>query len=310
MTAPTLEKYDADTGPDDFLQADEPPEPEAPEGVSAGDDAGEGDAPYGWTRDRETGQLRPKRRPGRPKTPPGADEVTAGPPVARAEDRPPGTPHRPRFGGLGLGHTTLGPPAEDVPMPKGGVIAAGVNKAYRRAGKILRAFDRDLGEAFIACTKREEGDDADELTVGEGWENLCKVNPRVRRWVTRAIASGAVGDLIMAHAPIGIAFMMKPLVQKLLPFDRLIASMAEPDDDTPEGEGSADTGGMTADDFEQMRTLAEQQARRMAERMGMNVTAEDMAAASAQAAEKLPPAFRRQQAPRGQSRAKRRSGAR
>jgi hypothetical protein len=96
---------------------------------------------------------------------------------------------------------------------------------------------------------------------------------------------------------------MKPLVQKLIPFERLIGSMAEPDEDTPEGEGDL-PGGMTGADFESMKTLAEQQARQMAERMGMQVSDEDLAAASAQAAGQMPPAFRRHQ-PRNQSRAKR-----
>ena len=289
MTATITENYDAEVSADDFLTADEPPDPDVP--------AGEDDAPYGWTRDRESGELRPKKRPGRPGKPPGAEEIAAGPPVARADDRPPGPGKR--------GRGRAAPVADaDVPMPKGGVIAAGVNKAYRRAGKIVRAFDRELGEAIISCTRRELDDDADELTVGEGWEQLCRTNPRVRRAVLKAIAGGAIGDLVMAHAPIGIAFMMKPMVQRLIPLGRLVESMAEPDDDTPDGEGSADTGGMTPSDFEDMRRMAEQQAQKMAERMGMDVTPEQMAEASAQAAQQMPPAFRRQQ-PRNQSRAKR-----
>jgi hypothetical protein len=234
--------------------------------------------------------------------------VIAGTPVSHAGDKAPGE-HRRHLLSDWLGqHDHDGPAAGDVPMPKGGVLAAGINKLYRRAGKVIRAFDPELGAAVIACTYRDAGDDADELTVGEGWENLCRTNPRVRRWWMRAIAGGAVGDLFMAHAPIGIAFMMKPMVRKLIPLDRLISSMAEPDDDTPEGEGEL-PGGMTEADFGAMQALAEQQARRMAAKMGMTVSDEDLAAASAQAAEKMPPAFRRQQ-PRGQSRAQRRAGAR
>lgn len=285
MTATLDEKYDADTSPEDFLTAEEPPEPDTP--------AGEGEAPYGWTRDRGTGEMRPKKRPGRPAAPPGADEVTRGEPVARAADRPPDAGKRGRV------HVA----DADVPMPKGGVIAAGVNKLYRRAGKIVRVFDAEIGEAFIACTRRDPDDEADELTVGEAWENLCRTNPRVRRAVLKAIAGGAAGDLFMAHAPIAIAFFMKPLVQKLIPFERLIGSMAEPDEDTPEGEGDL-PGGMTGADFESMKAMAEQQARQMAERMGMQVSDEDLAAASAQAAGQMPAAFRRQR-PRNQSRAKR-----
>jgi hypothetical protein len=298
MTATITENYDAGTGPDDFLIADEPPEPEVT--------AGQEDAPYGWTRDRQSGELRPKRSPGRPKTPPAADEVTAGPEVSRAADRPPGAPSRtlPWFTGRAPGSS----PAAEPVMPKGGVIAAGVNKLYRRAGKILRVFDPEMGAAFIACTRRDTGDDADELTVGEAWENLCRTNPRVRRFVLKAIAGGAAGDLIMAHAPIGIAFMMKPLVQKLIPFERLISSVAEPDDDTPDGEGDL-PGGMTAADFGEMQAAAEQQARRMAERMGMTVSEEELAEASAKAAGQMPPAFRRQQ-PNRQSRASRKTSHR
>jgi hypothetical protein len=285
MTVTAEEKYDAEVGPGDFLTAEEPPEPDVP--------ADEETAPYGWTRDRATGQMRPKIRPGRPAAPPGPGQVTQGEPVARTADRPPGPGNRGRA-----------PVADaDVPMPKGGIIAAGVNKLYRRAGKILRVFDAEMGEAFIACTRPDPDGEDGELTVGEAWENLCKTNPRVRRAVLKAIAGGAAGDLIMAHAPIGIAFMMKPMVQKLIPFERLIASMGEPDGDTPDGDGDL-PGGMNSADVASMQALAEQQARQMAERMGMTVTDEQLAAASAQAAGQMPAAFRRQQ-PRSQSRANR-----
>ena len=283
MTVTAGEKYDAEVGPEDFAQADEPPDPDV--------SAGETEAPYGWTRDKATGELRPKKRPGRPSMPPPAEKVAEGPPVSRAADRAPDGGKRGK------------PPIADTAMPKGGVIAAGVNKLYRRAGKILRVFDAEIGEAFIACTRREDGDDADELTVGEAWENLCKTNPRVRRFVMRAIAGGAMGDLVMAHAPIGIAFAMKPLVQRLIPFERLIASVAEPDEDTPEGEGGL-PGGMTEADFGDMQRLAEEQARRMAARMGVQVSDDELAEASARAAGRVPPAFRRNQ-PSRQSRAKR-----
>jgi len=286
MTVTAGEKYDAEVGPEDFARADEPPDPDV--------SAGETEAPYGWTRDKATGELRPKKRPGRPSLPPDAGKIAEGLPVSRAADRAPGD-----------GGKRGKPPIADadVAMPKGGVIAAGVNKLYRRAGKILRVFDADIGEAFIACTRREEGDDVDELTVGEAWENLCKTNPRVRRFVMKAIAGGAMGDLIMAHAPIGIAFAMKPLVQRLIPFERLIASVAEPDEDTPDGEGGL-PGGMTEADVGDMQRLAEEQARRMAARMGVQVSDEELAEASAKAAGRVPPAFRRQQ-PSRQSRAKR-----
>ena len=289
MTAP-VDEYAAETGEDDFLAADEPPDGNIT--------AGEEDAPYGWTRG-DDGQLRPRKKPGRPKkqsTP--EDMPPDAQPVSRAADRAPDAPGRDR--------KTIRPSADIPAMPRGGVIAAGVNKLYRRAGKILRAFDHDLGTALIACT-RKDGEDDDELTVGEAWEALCKTNPRIRTFIMRAIAGGAWGDLIMAHAPLGVALMMKPMVQRLLPFERLVESMAEPDEDTPEGEGGL-PGGMTAGDFDQMRDLAEKQAMKMAAKMGMTVSDEQLAEASAAATAKfgdqVPPAFRAQ--PRRQSRAGRR----
>jgi hypothetical protein len=283
MTATTGEKYDGGTGPEDFMTAEEPPEDSTP--------AGEEEAPYGWRRD-DDGNLVPRKKPGRPRKQATPDEMPPdAAPVSRAADRPPDRSSDRKQAAPGA-----------VPaMPRGGVIAAGVNKLYRRAGKIVRTMDPDIGAAIIACT-RKDADEPDELTVGEAWENLARANPRVRAFLIKAITGGAWGDLVMAHAPLGLALMMKPAVQRLIPFGRLAESMAEPDEDTPAGEGGL-PGGMTADDFGQMRDLAAQQARRMAERMGHPVTDEQLAEAVAQAG--VPPAFRRNQ-PRQRSRAGRR----
>ena len=259
--------YAAGTGPDDFTTAEEIPlsdeEIAGSEGVSA---------PYGWTRDRKTGTMRPRIRPGRPSTPPTAEELAAAAPVEREPDRSPAAPQ-----GRGRGRGTTHP--DPVPMPKGGIIAAGVDKLYRRAGKLLRALDHDIGQALIECTRAdllEEG----ELTVGQAWEQLAKTNPRIRQFLMRAIAGGAWGDLIMAHAPIGIAIVMKPAVQRLIPWQRVVESMAEPDEDAPEGEGGL-PGGMTAADFEELKATASEQARRVAARMGVAVSDEQLAEAAA-----------------------------
>ena len=291
MTETLEEKYDAGTGPEDFAVsvADEPPVDEAAE---------QAEAPYGWIRDRRTGQLRPRIKPGRPKIPPGPDDIPSDQPVSRADDKAPAA-----------GGNRPAAPADDVPMPRGGIIAKGVNKLYRRAGRIVRAMDHDIGSAIIACTRTDPDDPDDDLTVGEAWEALAKTNPRIRRFLLKAVAGGAWGDLVMAHAPIGIAIAMKPAILRLIPFDRLIASMAEPDDDTPEGEGGL-PGGMTESDFGEMRDLAQQQAAKMAARLGMTVSPEEMAEAAAAAQARfeggdIPAAFRRSQ-PRTRSRAQRR----
>ena len=294
MTTITEENYGAGTSPDDFIGAGELPLDD-PDDVSAGHDA-EPDAPYGWTRDPDTGQMRPKKRPGRPGKPPAAEELAQKDPVTRAEDRrPKSRDQQPKTD------------ADYPPMPRGGVIASGVNRLYRRAGKIVRAMDYDIGTAIIECTRKDEDDD---LTVGEAWENLCKANPRIRAFILKVIAGGAWGELVMAHAPIMLAIAMKPAIMRLIPFRRLVESLAEPDDDSPDG----DLGGLTAGDVDQAAGMAEQLAEQAVRKMGLNVSPEEMAEARRMAEQamagggNIPPAFRRQQ-PKSKTRAQR-NGAR
>jgi hypothetical protein len=288
--------YSAGTGPEDFAVADDPPGDVLTDDETAGSDFADGGAPFGWTRDRKTGKLRPKTRPGRPKVPPSPEELAAAPPVEREPDRPPAST---KAGGRPAARA----PVPALPMPRGGVIAAGVDKLYRRAGKLLRALDYDIGQALIECTRAENLDEG-ELTVGQAWEQVAKTNPRIRAFLMRAIAGGAWGDLIMAHAPLGIALVMKPAVQRLIPWGRIVESMAEPDEDTPDGEGGL-PGGMTAADFEELRNTAAEQARRVAARMGIQVSDEELAEAAAGVSGSVPPAFNRQQRRAAASRAKR-----
>lgn len=285
MTVTTEENYAAE----EFYTADEPPT----EDVTAGQEP-DGEAPFGWMRDRETGELRPKKRPGRPHKPLSEEELRATEPKTPAEDKKPGKP----------GKRTLDP--ADVPMPKGGVIAAGVNRLYRRAGKFLRLADDDLGLAVIECT-RPDPDDPDAPTVGQAWEALAKDNPRVRAWLLRLIKGGAWQDLLMAHAPIGIALMTKEWVQRLVPLHRAAEVLLEEDEDT----GVTD---LRPADVADMQHVAEEQAHRIARRMGVNVPPGVAEAAMRQAeamaageATDLPPGLRRQQ-PRNRSRAQRKGG--
>lgn len=291
--------YAAGTGPEDFTMADEIPGEIPGEAETAGSDFTDGEAPYGWTRDRQTGTLRAKKRPGRPRVPPSPEELTAAPAVEREPDRPPAAPQG-HSRGRGTTH-----PAPAPAMPRGGIIAAGVDKLYRRAGKLLRALDHDIGQALIECTRADLLDEG-ELTVGQAWEQLAKTNPRIRAFLLRAIAGGAWGDLIMAHAPFGIAIVMKPAVQRLIPWHRIVESMAEPDEDTPEGEGGL-PGGMTAADFEELKATASEQARRVAARMGMDVSDEQLAEAAASVGAHGPPAVNRQQRRAAASRARRKT---
>ena len=307
MTA-NLDTYAPGVSGDDFIEPDDG-------GETAGQEVSE-DLGWGFTTDPKTGERRPKKGAGRPKNQPTAEDLTARPPIPREPDR---APQRPA--GRQPKTTTSGD--DEVKMPRAGLIAAGVNKMYRRAGKMIRGLEggdpEGIGAAFIYVTKIDPDvpDDERELTVGEAWEALAKANPRVRKWLVKVVAGGDIADLVMAHAPIGIAFVMKPWVQRFLPGEKMMAvavSMAEPDED--EDEGTA-LGGLTPEDLQQMQDLtqdqAEQIARKMAAGAGVKLGASDIAEVRRRAAaavpDGVPPAFRRSQ-PKRQSRAQRTGAAR
>lgn len=272
MTAVIEENPPADLT-DDRLYAAEPDDDD--------ETAGQGGAPYGYTVDRDTGEMRPKKRPGRPKVPPPAEELSALPPVEPEADQPP--PDRPH----GRRRTRTRQDSDPVPpMPRGGVIAREVNRMYRRAGKIVRAMDEDIGQAIIECTRPEIVDEGEEPnpTVGEAWENLCKTNPRIRRWILQIISKGAWTELILAHAPIGMALFMKPAIAGRLInsegfLGRLAQSWLEPDEDTVEGD-------LTPEDGQAMADLAESQFEQMADRVAAKLPPEmaDRARAAAERA--------------------------
>jgi hypothetical protein len=242
-------------------------------------DAQAAEAPYGYTR---TGQ--PKKSPGRPRKPPSIEELKgSGAPDADDEGGDVGGsgspgPEPPADRAPDDSRRRARKPRVQAPVPpyKAGLIANGVNRLYRRAGKVVRAMDPDIGTAIIESARNTADPGEPDDSVGAAWDELAKTNPRIRRFLMKAIAGGAWGQLVMAHAPIGMAIIMKPAIFGKIPFQGLVTSMAEPDEDTPAGEGGL-PGGMTAADAQQMADLAAQQMARM----GMSVspeTAEQMAA--------------------------------
>lgn len=253
---------------DEDFPDDPPLPPEVPE--AQGD---EDEAPIGLTVDRKTGELRPKLKPGRPRKPPSIEDLRAAGPL------PPPTPDAPPEQGRRRKTKTT----TEVAMPRGGIIAAGVNKLYRRAGKIVRAMDDDIGTAIIECAQ-----DGDPDSVGVAWENLAKTDPRIRAFLLRALKGGAWTDLLLAHAPIGMALVMKPRVQAFLGrsgrMEKLVQAFTEEDGDTP--------GGM-------LGGLDEAAARAMAAQAGIDMEQvaarmEEMAASG-----NLPPGVTPRRAPNG-----------
>ena len=168
-----------------------------------------------------------------------------------------------------------------MPQFREGQIAKGINRLYRRGGRIVRAWDPEIGTALIEITRKDTLDDGvtpdpEDVTVGEAWEELARTNPRIRRFLLKVIAGGAWGQLVMVHAPVLLAVLMKDAVRKHLPLAKLLAAFFQDDDDTgpvPDGPvipgevldaaGSPGNvpgplfGGMTPEDLQEMAAMAD-----------------------------------------------------
>lgn len=226
---------------------------------------------YGTTIDRETGQPRPKRAAGRPRKSPSVDELKAaaaeaGPDAARPdEDRPPETRRRGR-------HHKPEPekPAAPAPSYTPGVITKGVNKLYRKAGKIVKVMDPAIGTAIIEATKNTDEEGGDD-TVGAAWEEVCRTNPRIRRVILGFIKGGAWGQLLAVHAPILLAIVMKDAIARHIPFMELLKALLDEGDGQAAAGDGEDAGqgllsGLTSEDLGQMSGMFQSMMAGMARR--------------------------------------------
>jgi hypothetical protein len=247
----------------DVVEPDQVDAPELPEVDPLAPDA---DAPYGYMIDPDTQERRAKKRPGRQRTSarstattsggtPSLDDLRAAKQrTAQEDDRSPDAPRaRPR-GKRGRTRTRgAKSPAAPVPPFRAGPIASGINRLYARGGKILRELDYDVGSAIIATTRRESDDD---VTVGDAWEEIAKVNPRIRAFLLKAIQGGAWSGLVMAHAPILLALFMKDAIRKRVPFMKFVGALLDDDDDGTPSRASEGLGGLQAPDVAQMMQAA------------------------------------------------------
>lgn len=234
-----------------LLETDGPSEAvEAPDEVAA---------PFGWMTDPDTGERRPKKRPGRrskaarmpPGKTPALEELQALGTLSEAsEDTPPGTPPK------GRRKTTAMKAA--APPFRAGVISKGMNKLYAKAGRIVRVFDMEIGTAVIACTRAEDDDD---VTVGDAWEELARTNPRIRAFLMRLMVGGAWSALFTAHLPILMAIAMKDGIRQRIPFLGLAQTLLtdEPDDggEAVPSDLAQMMGGIGPEDMAQMMAVAQ-----------------------------------------------------
>lgn len=230
--------------------APEPERVEQPEQLSLDPDE---NAPLGYVIDRATGERRPKKKAGRP-TKASAPRAEPRQDTDRPPDLVPGRIKPESKARRGR------PPREQAPEEpiapfRAGPIAKGINRLYRKAGKILSVWDREIGRAVIECTRKDTDPDTGEpdpedTTVGEAWEEIARVYPRIRRVLLKLIEGGAWGQLLMAHAPILLAILMKESIIKHLPMGRLLAAFVDDSEDgddwAPEAGGQPDVAGMFA----------------------------------------------------------------
>lgn len=214
--------------------------------------------------DPVTGETRPKKRPGRrsksvrPPTgsSPSVEELQALGSLSddSSEDTAPGAPPK--------GKRKASMKAETLPPFRAGVISKGVNGLYRKAGRLAKMFDPDLGKALIAITR---AGDEEDVTVGDAWEEVARTNPRIRAFLLRIMARGAMAELFRVHLPILLVILMKPAIQARLPILRLAEVMLTDDDPDPaeqsheaQPSGLAQMmGGINPDDMAQMMAMAQ-----------------------------------------------------
>lgn len=235
-------------------------------------------APWGYMIDPVTLERRPKKRPGRQKvaTPVPSPSIEQLTPIDRPqEDRAPE-----RSKARKKAQEKEQKPETPAPPFRAGPIAKGMNGLYRKAGKIIRSFDPEIGKAVIACTRKE---DEDDVTVGEAWEELARVNPRIRAFLMKLLTGGAWTQIFVAHLPIFMAIIMKDSIRKHIPLMGLVGSFLNDEDDEPdETQGGLDglLSGMTQDDMNQAMAFASQMMGGMAtdvqrSRTGRVVTADN-----------------------------------
>ena len=204
------------------------------------------EAPYGYTTDKD-GTQRPKKAPGRPRKTPSLEDLKAAKeadPAPGAEQPPGDRPPSPLKGRRGRRLNVVRDAKPLPPVPQKyraeGSIAKGVNGLYRQVGKVVRAFDADIGQALIDITRAE---DPEDLTVGDAWEAYARTHPRVRAFLIRLLAGSASAELFRAHLPLLAAIVMKEAIRERIPLGRLFMAFA--DDDDP-GEAGQDAPGPPA----------------------------------------------------------------
>jgi len=160
-------------------------------------------------------------------------------------------------------------------MPKTGVIASGMNRAYRTGGRIATVLGGPgsrlarVGAALQEITVKAYPDD---VTVGEAWEAYAAANPRVRAFLLRLVSGGAAGELVMIHLTVVLALVTPDNPDEAAgKLGQVFAAVAgqDPEASPGNGPGPADTmpgflAGMTQEDMAQAAAFAQSMMSRQA----------------------------------------------
>lgn len=227
------------------------------------------EAPYGYTTDPD-GTVRPKIKAGRPRrTQKSLEELKAekaeapasDSPESRVGDRAPAE-SRSRF------RSSKAKPDEPKSYPqfREGVIEKGINRLYRKTGKIVKVWDASVGQALIDITRAE---DPDDITVGKAWEEIARTNPRIRKFLLKLIRGGNWGALAWAHMPVLLALFMKYRLGERLPMGNFMEAFMTPDGEDGAPSDGSPLEGLLPKDMSQMGDLMAM-AQQMAEQVMNN----------------------------------------
>lgn len=221
------------------------------------------EAPYGYTTDPD-GTVRPKKTAGRPRrVQKSLDELKAEREEQPPDEAPPAGDRAPNEGRRL--RSSKGKPEEPKSYPqfREGVIEKGINRLYRKAGKLVKVWDVNVGQALIDITRADEPDD---ITVGKAWEEVARTNPRIRKFLLKLIKGGNWGALIWAHAPVALAIVLKYSLHEKLPMGNVMAAFLTPDDEDGAPADGSPLEGLLPQDMNQMGDLMA-----MAQQMAANM---------------------------------------
>ena len=154
-------------------------------------------------------------------------------------------------------------------MPKTGVIASGMNRAYRTGGRIAAVLGGPgsrlarVGAALQEITVKAYPDD---VTVGEAWEAYAAANPRVRAFLLRLVSGGAAGELVMIHLTVVLALVTPDNPDEAAgKLGQVFAAVAGEDgSDAAPVPGAGFLAGMTQEDMAQAAAFAQSMMSRQA----------------------------------------------